>query len=141
MMLLKNFFSRFKIVKFGIVGSLSAITNLTLFFIFVDLLKFNGLVIIIVNFIICVSQNYVLNHVWTFRLDTKEIKLNFKQYVKFFITSLLGFGVNIIVYMTIDFFIKFQYKFIIQGIGILSGMIFNFLGSKFFVFNRKFNII
>ncbi len=126
-----------KFVKFGIVGGLGTITNLLIFFIFVDILNFIPEVISIIAFIIAATQNYFLNHLWTFKELTKDEKVSFISWSKFILTSLIGLTINIIVLTLIIHFINPPYKVIGQFFGILSGMAFNFLGSKFFVFKTK----
>jgi putative flippase GtrA len=133
---IKRFMSR-KIFKFGIVGIAGTLTNLIIFFILVDLLKFNATIVSIITFSIAVTQNYILNHVWTFHEITKDENVSFTGYVKFVLTSLLGLAVNLIVLNIIIYFFNIPLKVIAQGFGIFSGMIFNFIGSKFFVFRKK----
>ena len=58
-----------KLPKFLAVGLLGTITNLTLFYIFVDIMMFPALQISIITFLIASLQNYILNHFWTFTKD------------------------------------------------------------------------
>ena len=51
-----------KLPKFLAVGLLGTITNLTLFYIFVDIMMFPALQISIITFLIASLQNYILNH-------------------------------------------------------------------------------
>ncbi len=50
-----------KLPKFLAVGLLGTITNLTLFYIFVDIMMFPALQISIITFLIASLQNYILN--------------------------------------------------------------------------------
>lgn len=126
-----------KFIKFCIVGSFGAITNIILFYIFVDILGFNKFIIASLNFFICVTQNYILNHFWTFNELMKNNKLSFLKYFKFILTSLFGFVINICILKIITLFKIFPLHTISHAIGIFAGMIFNFLGSSLFVFMNK----
>lgn len=139
---IKNNF--FKIVKFGITGCLGTITNLIIFYITNSILKINHIICSIISFSFAVTQNYFINSFWTFRAknineDEKffDSKISFKKYIKFVCVSLAGLIVNLLIlFLMVDIF-KFNYKIIAQTFGILGGMIFNYLGSHFFVYKIK----
>lgn len=126
-----------KFIKFAVVGGLGTITNIAIFFFLVDLLKFDKTVISIFVFIIAGTQNYVLNHIWTFRQLTSGEKISLLGWIKFLGTSLIGLAINLLVLNLIVKFVKLPYIVIAQAIGIAAGMLFNYLGSKYFVFKRK----
>ncbi len=126
-----------KIIKFGIVGGLGTATNLILFFIFVDKLGCEPNLISILCFIIAGSQNYVLNHLWTFNVENQKVSLSFKLWIKFMASSLLGLVVNLLVMNLLLYFFEWEYKIIPQGFGIAVGMIFNFILSNFIVFKKE----
>jgi dolichol-phosphate mannosyltransferase len=126
-----------KIFKFALVGALGTITNLAIFFLLVDKLKFDKTIISILVFIIAGAQNYILNHIWTFRQNTRGEKISLKGLLKFLGTALIGLAVNLLVLNLTVKFINLPYVAIAQGIGILAGMIFNYIGSKYFVFKKK----
>lgn len=128
-----------KILKFGITGGLGTVTNLVLFFCFSDLLKVNPQVVSAVCFVLCATQNYCLNHLWTFRVENQGQPLSIKLWLKFLSASLLGFFVNFVVLNLLLHFFEWKYTVVPQGIGILAGMTFNFLLSNFFVFNKNDN--
>ena len=129
-----NFKERNKLIKFGFVGALGTIPNLAIFFVFVDIIGVNANLIVNVAFLFAVTQNYILNHLWTFKEQTKNYKISFSGWAKFVLTSLLGLLVNIIMLNIILYFFDPEIKVIAQIFGILSGMIFNYTGSKLFVF-------
>ena len=126
-----------KFIKFGVVGALGTLTNLAIFFIFVDILKLQAAIISILAFLVAVTQNYILNHKWTFKEITLDNKISLFGWFKFVLTSLLGLLINIVVLTLIIHFFNPPYKVIGQFFGILLGMALNFLGSKFFVFKNK----
>jgi putative flippase GtrA len=131
-------FYRSKLVRFGFVGFLGTLTNLLIFFIFVDVIKFPDLVIQIAAFIIAVTQNYLLNSLFTFKESADSGSKNgLLRYLKFVGTSITGLLINLLVYWIIVHFFNPELKVIVQAIGILSGMLANFIGSKYLVFTKQ----
>ncbi len=122
--------------KFAIVGFLGTVTNLTVFYIFVDVFGLWANVFAVISFLVAGIQNYVLHHKWTFGKIMKDEKLSFFGYVKFIITTALGLTINLIVLNLILYFFDVPYKVIAQGFGVAFGTIFNYLGSKRFVFRK-----
>jgi putative flippase GtrA len=122
-------------IKFAVVGFLGTIANLSIFFVCVDILKLAANVIAVSAFLIVGTQNYALHHIWTFRKITGDGKLSFHGWVKFTLTTLLGLGINIIVLNLILYYYCPAYKVIAQFCGVAFGTVFNYLGSKYFVFN------
>ena len=127
-------------IKFGITGGLGTITNLLIFFLLVDILGLLEIPVSIICFIIAGTQNYILNHKWSFREYTVDTRISVLKWFTFLSGSLIGLGINIFVmYIIINNF-TLPYKFIAQACGIAAGMIFNFTISKFFIFRRKDNV-
>lgn len=139
-----------KILKFGVTGGLGTVTNLLLFFVFADLLNVEPHAVNVFCFFISCTQNYIVNHLWTFKETFKDEdgreKLSFKLWAKFLGGSLLGFAINMTVFSIL--LRSFDWTFMIaeksvslktipQGIGILCGMVFNFIFSNFVVFRKK----
>ena len=126
-----------KFIRFGFVGGLGTLTNLFIFFLFVDVLKFPDLIIQISGFVIAVTQNFILNSAFTFKDESVERANILFRYIKFVLTSITGLIINLIVYNILNFIFKPDIKVICQAFGILAGMSVNFLGSKFFVFRKN----
>ena len=123
-----------KLPKFLAVGLLGTISNLTLFYIFVDRLMFPALQISIITFLIASLQNYILNHFWTFTktMDAEPPKI--LNYFRFLFVAMIGLFVNLLIlWWVIDTFDP-NIKVIAQAFGIAGGTMFNFLGSKYWVF-------
>lgn len=129
----------YKFLRFCIVGGLGTITNLALYFIFVDLLFFNYILISICTFLIAATQNYLLNHIWTFKDITINKKTSLNGYLKFLFVSLIGLAFNLIVLKLMLTFFSLPFKVIAQAFGILAGTVINFLGSKFYVFKKYYS--
>ena len=120
--------------RFLIVGFLGTITNLSIFFIFVDLLKYQATLISIFAFFISNLQNYILNHHWTFFEKTKFFKKTIIAYIKYFIIALSSLILNLIVLNIVLNFFDLSYKVFAQAFGIAAGTVINFVGSKNWVF-------
>lgn len=124
-------------IKFFITGGLGTVTNLVIFFLLADMMKFNEIPVSIGCFMIAVTQNYFFNHFWSFKRATADIKPSFKKWMTFVLFSLTGLVVNVTVMKLIIINFDVLYKFIAQAFGIAAGMIVNFIFSKTFVFKKK----
>jgi len=124
-------------IKFAVTGGVGAITNLTIFFVFADLLNLPEIPVSIGCFLIAVTQNYILNHLWSFKMNTAGAGLSLKRWGLFIASSLLGLTVNITVMKLILLHWVLPYKFIAQALGIAAGMLINFILSKYAVFRKR----
>lgn len=131
----KRLFKEF--IKFGITGLLGTVTNLFIFFLGADLLKFPEIPVSIFCFIIASAQNYLINHIWSFKEYTGGEKISFFKWLQFISGSLAGLLLNILMMKLILYLFDLPYKFIAQAAGIAAGMAVNFIISKFFVFRKK----
>ena len=126
-------------LKFGVTGGLGTLTNLLIFFLLVDNAGFPEIPVSIFCFIVTGTQNYFLNHLWSFREYTRNTAVSIMKWLAFLSGSLLGLGINIgVMYFIVTHFIL-PWKFIAQACGIASGMVFNFFISRFIVFKRRKN--
>ncbi|MFA6856834.1 MAG: GtrA family protein [Treponema sp.] len=125
-----------KILKFGATGGLGTVTNLMLFFVFADKLSLPDIPVNISCFIIACTQNYFLNLLWTFRKQCEE-KPTFRRWLQFMTSSVGGFLVNLGVYVFLTRSWEWPFKVIPQAIGILSGMVINYLFSNYLVFRKN----
>jgi putative flippase GtrA len=130
----------YEFLKFGVTGSLGTITNLIIFFLLVDLAGLPEIPISILCFIVAGTQNYFLNHLWSFREYTGNIRISVTKWVMFLAGSLLGLIVNITVMKLIIIYFVLPWKFIAQACGIAAGMIFNFIVSKLVIFKKRINV-
>jgi len=124
-------------IKFAITGGLGTITNLTIFFLCADIGGLPEIQISVVCFLVAVTQNYIINHKWSFKSNVGEKTLSIRKWFEFIAISLLGLGVNIFVMKTLLLYFSLPYKVIAQAVGIAAGMIVNFIMAKLFVFRRK----
>jgi dolichol-phosphate mannosyltransferase len=124
-------------IKFAVTGGLGTITNLLIFFLCADILRLREIPVSIGCFIIAATQNYIINHRWSFKQNTAGAGLSFEKWLQFIAGSLFGLVVNIAVMRLILLNFTLPYKFIAQAVGIACGMLINFIFSKFFVFQKR----
>lgn len=125
-----------QLIRFAIVGGLGTLTNLVLFYVLVDLGSLAPLLGTVVCFAVAVSQNYVLNELWTFA-TAGDGRLAGRRYAKFVVASLVGLGVNLVVLAALIATVQFPLLVIPQAVGIAAGMTVNFLASRSLVFHRR----
>ncbi|MCL2832372.1 MAG: glycosyltransferase family 2 protein [Treponema sp.] len=126
-----------QLIKFAITGGLGTVTNLVIFFLLADLAKLPEIPVSIGCFLVAVTQNYIINHLWSFRKSLKGEKLSLKRWGMFTAGSLMGLAINIAVMQLMLTYFTLPYKAIAQGAGIAAGMVINFFISKYAVFNKK----
>jgi putative flippase GtrA len=124
-------------VKFVITGGLGTITNLVIFFLCADVAHAPEIPVSVFCFLVAATQNYFINHRWSFRKYTADSAPSLRKWALFIAGSSLGLLVNIIVMKSILNAFPLPFKFIAQAGGILSGMVFNFICSKLVVFRKK----
>ncbi|MFL3052708.1 MAG: GtrA family protein [Candidatus Neomarinimicrobiota bacterium] len=126
-----------KFTKFLFVGLLGTITNISIFYVFVDRLFYPPIQISITGFILASIQNYIFHNNWTFLNESKKRSLSKTDYFKYLSVSVMSLVVNLSVLQ----FILVQYnpsiKAIGQLIGIASGTLINYLGAKKWVFREE----
>ena len=126
-----------KFTKFLFVGLLGTITNISIFYVFVDRLFYPPIQISITGFILASIQNYIFHNNWTFLNESKKRSLSKTDYFKYLSVSVMSLAVNLSVLQ----FILVQYnpsiKAIGQLIGIASGTLINYLGAKKWVFREE----
>jgi putative flippase GtrA len=125
-----------QLIRFGIVGGLGTVTNLALFYVLVDLGETGPLVGAVACFAVAVSQNYVLNELWTFA-TAGDGALAWSRYAKFVLASGVGLAVNAAVLAGLIAAFAFPLLVIPQAVGILAGTAVNFLAARYVVFRRS----
>ena len=98
-----------KLPQFLIVGLLGTITNLVLFYIFVDILFYPPIIISVLTFLFASIQNYLLNHFWTFK-KRKIPSSTFKRFYQFHIIAGIAGTINYLSFLAM-FNIFFVYHF------------------------------
>jgi len=122
---------------FLIVGLAGTCTNLLVFYVLVDHLKWGATRTAILAFAICVTQNYLLNHRFNFR-DKVNDAISLDAYVRYVAVNLAGLVANLVVMNVLLFvFASHQPKVFSQFFGIGAGTILNYFGAKRIVFKAK----
>ncbi|ANI90211.1 glycosyl transferase family 2 [Arachidicoccus ginsenosidimutans] len=81
----------FKFIRFGIVGFSGMIVDFSVTWLLKEKLKINKYIANSFGFVCAASSNYLLNRIWTFQSRQQNIE---KEYLSFFIVSLIGLGIN-----------------------------------------------
>ncbi len=135
-------------IKFCVVGGLGVITDQGTFslvkYIFHLSVQTDKLILTILPFLgysFAVSQNYILNHFWTFNNQTQKENPSFRSFIKFIMVSLIAMIPRLITYYLILKLFS-QHSFsrlpdLANLVGIAVATVFNFVGSKYFVFMGK----
>ena len=128
-----------QVLRFAATGLLGSVTNLLFFFLSADYYAFLPVnVAAILAFIVAGSQNYIINSLWSFRSPGG---LSWGRWLKFLLFSVVGLGANLIVLNILLLLPAFSLldfgKSLAQFFGILAGMVFNFIASKYYVFAQK----
>ena len=100
MTLTKELFWKF--VRFGVVGFSGMIVDYAFLFLFVKLCGLPDLLANAFSFTLAASSNYFLNRIWTFRSPEEQVG---KEYLKFFLVSLVGLGINTLTIFIFELFI------------------------------------
>lgn len=123
-------------LRFAATGGLGTVTNLVVFYFLVDVGGLAPLLGAVACFAVAVSQNYVLNELWTFA-TASGAGLSLRRYLKFVAASLLGLAVSASVLWGLLQLYPFPLAVIPQAIGIATGMVVNFTVSRLIVFRRS----
>lgn len=124
-----------RIIKFGLTGCIGTLLNLLVFFILVDCLRLNSNFGSCVAFLVAVTHNYFVNHAWTFCFQSKE-RVSFVQWIKYTGSNLIGLACNLGILNLLLHYQDWNFRTLPQLLGILIGMIFNFVFANFFVFKN-----
>jgi len=121
-------------VKFLAVGGAGTVLNLAIFWLGINVFGINYMVSATIAFLCAVTFNYYWNRVWTFRVGERQgVGV---QYVQFFTVAVVALGVNLaVLHLLVD---QFGYHAMLaQFLGIAVGTLFNFAGSKLWVFAER----
>ncbi len=123
-------------IVFSLIGASGMVVDLTSVFISYDLLNITFRPARAIGFVFALTSNFMLNRKFNFPKTGHGLM---RQYIRFFAVSLAGFAVNwtisVHLYDTKDFF--HRYYLVAAFLGIIGGLLINFIGSKFFVFRKK----
>ena len=118
-----------QLAKFGAVGASGYVINLL---VFAALLGWGAHVAAAISFVVAAASNYVLNRHWTFAHQRSHAGV---QGARFFVVSLLAFGVNQLWLVLFIDVLDWQ-KVLSQAIAIVLVTPLNFLGNKLWSFRK-----
>lgn len=129
-----------KLSRFGCVGSFGALINFVTYYALVEFAHTSVNVGSIGAFGVAVSNNYMLNHFWTFAPENEQNPLNIRQYAYYFVGNMLGLGINLAVLNLVIWNLGNNAHWLGQGAGIFCGMLANFIVAKKLIFIRRSTI-
>jgi dolichol-phosphate mannosyltransferase len=123
-----------QLLHFCAVGLAGTTVNLLVFALGVRWLALDPNIAATAAFGVAVTQNYVLNRIWTFRRRTSAAHLDAKAWAKYVVVNLLGFGINLLVLNAVLLAWGPARGTVGQALGIMAGMASNFVMARNFVF-------
>ena len=136
-----------KFLKFGVVGASGMVVDFAVLILMRDVVELPDLWANTVSFTTAATTNYILNRIWTFRSQDKQVGV---EYLKFLGVSIIGLGINngvlylssllwpeaysssiTLLGMNIDVF------YIFKLVAIAITTLWNFFGNMLFTFKEK----
>ena len=125
-----------KIIKYFIVGSIAALTDFSLFYIFTKLLKYNYMMVAFISYAIATYINYILSTKYVFQSGTKYSKK--VEISLIYLISGVAIGINqISLYLLID--VLFVEMLISKVIATAITFFWNYFLRKNFIFKENIN--
>jgi dolichol-phosphate mannosyltransferase len=131
-------------IKFCLIGGSGMVVDLTAVYLSMQIFMISGIISTpyrfrsarVIGYVFAVTSNFLLNRKFTFP-EAGQGNIH-RQYLSFFIVSLLGFIVNFSISVYLHEHIAFfnKYYLLAAFMGILGGTLINFSGSKLFVFKN-----
>jgi len=121
-----------QLAKFCIVGATGYVVNLLVYVALLDGANLHYRVAATGSFLVAVTNNYLLNRLWTFRRHRGHFG---HQGLRFFVVSLLVYGGNLgILTVLVELGVG---KIVSQAIAIVLVTPANFIGNKLWSFRRR----
>ena len=127
-----------KFIKFGIVGASGMLVHFSVLYLFKEVVGLNPFLANTIGFVTAATTNYILNRIWTFRSQEKQVAV---EYLKFILVSIIGLGVNngtmwITGKLLPDWFEDWRFYLIwVFAVGVTT--LWNFFGNMLFTFRKK----
>lgn len=126
-----------KLIRFGLVGAIGAAINFTVYYWAAEFAHLSVNISAIVAFCVAIVNNYILNHRWTFGVENENNSINFRQFAYYLLGNIQGLLINLVVLNVVISFAGTRFHLVGQTLGILFGMLSNFIFAKKFVFSKK----
>lgn len=115
--------------RYSLTGLLGVGTNLSLFYLCVEVLNLNMFFSSISCYMLAATQNYIINHFWSFGSNSK---LSIKSWILFLIGSSVSLIINLVV---LDFTnVILGSVMVAQALGLLIGFVVNYFFAKKIVY-------
>lgn len=121
-------------ILFSLIGASGMMVDLFFVFLSYDVLTLPFRLARVVGFVFALTSNFFLNRKYTFPHASGGNPV--RQYISFFGVCLVGFAANWFISVYLYEHMAFFHRFYLVAafIGILGGMVINFVGSKFIAF-------
>lgn len=80
-----------KFLKFGVVGASGMVVHFCVLYLLRDIIGINQYIANTIGFVTAATTNYILNRIWTFRSQEKQVAV---EYLMFIAVSVIGLGIN-----------------------------------------------
>ena len=123
-------------LRFSLVGSSGVVVNLAVYTLAIYVFNLHYLLAATLSFMVAMTNNFLLNRYWTFNTNQSAGQGFGGQYLKYFLVTLFGYGVNMaLLWVFIDGF--HWHKVFSQLVAILVTTLSNFIGSKLWAFKSR----
>lgn len=144
-MQIPSFFSKFldkefvlRFLRFCVVGVSGTIVDFGITWFFRDVVGLYELLANALGFTVAATTNYILNRIWTWGSQEKKVGV---EYLKFFMVSLIGLGLNTLILSSLLHVFAFDSDdlnfWCSKVVATLVVMLWNFFANNFFTFRKK----
>jgi dolichol-phosphate mannosyltransferase len=121
-----------QLAKFCVVGASGYVVNLAVYTALLRGAGIHYLPAAVCSFLVAVTNNYVLNRVWTFRHERGHVAY---QGLRFLVVSVLALGANLLI---LDALVGLRVgKIVAQAVAIVLVTPLNFVGNKLWSFKKR----
>lgn len=128
-----------QLFQFGVVGGSGYVVNLVVFAVLTATLDLHHALAAVGAFAVAVTNNFILNRIWTFRSQGARDHHAGFQAARFFAVSLAGLAVNLVA-LTILVDGLSTAELPAQAIAVALAMPVNFIGNKLWTFRRGYAV-
>lgn len=119
-------------IKYGVVGVAGTFIDLASLFVFVEYFSIPAIPGSILSFLLAVTNNFILNKIWTFENRSKNYR---KLFLKFLIVSVIGLGLTIASMYVMTLLIGLWYM-LAKALTSIIVLTWNFLANKLWTFRH-----
>lgn len=123
-----------QLLRFALVGMLGTCVNMSVFLLAVKWLMLSYNFAATAAFLLAVGHNFALNRIWTFHVHGRKPVRFAIGWAKYVGVNLIGFAINLAVLNAVVAWFGHDFSVEGQAMGVVSGMLFNFMLSRAVVF-------